>query len=319
LLALDPADFQTKWRRENPTGSHVSLNEGDFDISIDGVFTDVLVFSGFREHSLYELNSATGQEVRRQTISAGEAVIQVTPDNYYTITTGQTGDDKSTIYSIERQTGRVKWSFALALSGAARITEGEGIVYLEGDEVWSDKAQNNVDTLYALDSDTGSVKWTYNCMNCRRNSGWAVASEGRVYVVGDDGLLALDGKSGKELWRDSTAVGAPAVGSRTVYIPDAKGLVARDSGTGQEKWAYGGEGVGAEPLLVGNAVYCLSVADVSFALGVTKKFRIQAVDANNGKALWNYVANGELSTSNELTGGEGAIFFQHEGQTFVFR
>ncbi|MDQ3928312.1 MAG: hypothetical protein M3328_04090, partial [Chloroflexota bacterium] len=129
LLALNPADLSARWqvdREVDPTWStHIQLH---------AVFTDALLLSSVRSDQgkavgevLEELDSSTGKLVKSHTTPLNQFIVLVTPSTIYTIKVGPTGDDKSTIYSIDRQTDKERWS--LSIHDPTNIAEEDGVVY----------------------------------------------------------------------------------------------------------------------------------------------------------------------------------------------
>lgn len=118
--------------------------------------------------------------------------------------------------------------------------------------------------VYALDAKTGAEIWTYDPHNNMRVNQRSCCDEvnrgvevwkGKVYVASFDGhLIALDAKTGAEIWRADTIVdhkrgytstGAPEVAGHVVVIGnsggeyDARGYVsAYDVDTGKFAWRF---------------------------------------------------------------------------------
>ena len=147
------------------------------------------------------------------------------------------------------------WSFD---TGSFRGLEAtplihEGILYAT--RPWS--------SVFALDARTGALLWDYD-PQVDRSMGWKACCdvvnrgvalyEGRVYVGAIDGrLIALDAKSGEELWsvqttdleRPYTITGAPRIADGKVVIGNGgselgvRGYVtAYDAATGEQAWRF---------------------------------------------------------------------------------
>jgi outer membrane protein assembly factor BamB len=111
-----------------------------------------------------------------------------------------------------------------------------------------------------------------------------VAANGVIYTGSNDGYLyALDGRSGRELWRFKTTQGislSPAVVGNTIYAISGDRLYALDNVTGQEKWQVKPEG----QLTMGP----VSTADLLIVGGADGN--LYAVKANSGQKQWAFKA-----------------------------
>ncbi len=149
----------------------------------------------------------------------------------------------------------VAWTFDTA---STRGLEGtplvhDGVIYAT--RPWS--------SVFALDARTGKVLWNYD-PKVDKSMGWKACCdvvnrgvalyEGKVYVGAIDGrLIALDAKTGKELWsvqttdpnRPYTITGAPRVANGKVIIGNGGSelgvrghVTAYDANTGKQAWRF---------------------------------------------------------------------------------
>jgi outer membrane protein assembly factor BamB len=147
-------------------------------------------------------------------------------------------------------------------------------------------------------------------------------AEGRVFVANQDGrFLALDGRTGKTLWRKefrSCVASGPAVWRRLVIqtlmdpLPCTRSdrqsqpgaVVAMDQRTGRVRWRFDTNVVESSPLVVGNSVF----------FGAWNH-QIYSLDARTGKKRWSYDAGEEVNSSAAyadgtiyIGGDEGHLF-----------
>jgi len=89
---------------------------------------------------------------------------------------------------------------------------------------------------YALDS-IGKIKWKFDLKEKPASPAY---DDSIIYVVSTKSLIvALDAKTGKELWRSTVGGRTPCVGDRFVYIINQNGaLIALDKKDGREHWRY---------------------------------------------------------------------------------
>ena len=151
----------------------------------------------------------------------------------------------------------VAWTMPLTASSiygtfaANPVTSPDGTVYLQ------DLASN----VFAVDLQTGKVLWTrkYNSQDIGPNG--VAYADGKLYGATAKFPFALDAKTGKELWRNTTLISVakqkgggelssgfgfdiqPQVANGTVYLSSAALLgggitYALDASTGKMKWSF---------------------------------------------------------------------------------
>lgn len=149
----------------------------------------------------------------------------------------------------------VAWTFD---TGSTRGLEGtplvhDGIIYAT--RPWS--------SVFALDARTGKLLWDYD-PQVDKSMGWKACCdvvnrgvamyEGKIFVGAIDGrLIALDAKTGKEIWsvmtvdqeRPYTITGAPRIADGKVLIGNGGSelgvrgyITAYDTNTGKEAWRF---------------------------------------------------------------------------------
>jgi eukaryotic-like serine/threonine-protein kinase len=222
-------------------------------------------------------------------------------------------------HALDIETGREKWK--AELSGIARSVPSvyDGTVYIGTFEP-------NIELsayLHAFDSKTGQERWKFKAEG--GGIGGAVAvTQGVVYVsTRDDGLLALNAKSGQQIWQYKIGSGlttAPAVAYGTVYITNQATLYAIDAQSGKEKWRFQASGDSySDPVIADGIVYFASnEANLGVLFGGQPTGNLHAVDAHTGQGLWNYSVQGSISRAPAVS--DGTVYFGTEvGTLYALR
>lgn len=193
------------------------------------------------------------------------------------------GSADAHVYAFHPRTGKLLWkqrtggpvyASAASAKGIAAIASGDGQVY-------------------GLDLGSGRVRWKFALPPS--NSAFAqspAATDGERFFVGawDRYVYALDALTGELAWKQlgteksfaySPAIGGPAVGRGTVYIPaNGNVLHAFDAATGETRWTYSspGDKVGySSPALVGDRIYIGCLGD---------KGEVRCISATDGREIW---------------------------------
>jgi outer membrane protein assembly factor BamB len=220
VLALEPETGAPVW----------SFSAGDAVLSAPAV-ADGRVYAGSYDHFVYALDAATGRLVwKRDTLGAVVNTPTVSADGTRLVVGTRAYD----LLGLEARTGEIAWKRYIWSSWVdSTATIKDGVAYVGS----SDAA-----AAYAFDARTGQPLWKTDVY------GWAwgqpAVTDTRVYVgassqVGylaqhDGGVMALDRKTGRTLWRfpaPAPAAGAygfagsPAVGGGRVYVTGLDGRV----------------------------------------------------------------------------------------------
>ncbi len=130
------------------------------------------------------------------------------------------------LVAVDLDTGRIRWSAALALTQAPAVTNGLVIVATAG-------------AIAALDAASGAERWRVGipaglAAPPLADTGWVLAS------LASGELLALRAMDGHELWRQplsAPATARPIAAAHGVYVPLADGQVAALAlDTGAVRW-----------------------------------------------------------------------------------
>jgi outer membrane protein assembly factor BamB len=243
LVCLDPKDGHTVWQRElTEEVGHLSGYGGRTQTPL--VFEDMLLLSfvsaGWGDqaaprHRFFAFDKRTGTTVYVATpgtampfdmnTQGGQVIAQVGDQ---TLMIG--GNADGILYAVQARTGKKVWE--LKLSGNAL----NATPVVDGTTVYMSHSEENVDEgtqgrLVAIDA-TGSGDVTTTHERWRVNelgAGFAspLVHDGRVYVVDNSAnLVAIDQKTGKELWQfdlGNVGKGSPQWADGKVWATEVNG------------------------------------------------------------------------------------------------
>jgi len=316
LHALDIATRQPRWRfatTERIRSAATVTGDSVFFASDDGFLYALDRVTG-KERWTLDLESS-GLERRLPASGPPYAYDYLHSSPTLAEGTLYVGSAGKKLYAVDAETGQVRWSFAAQASIRSSPAVSDGTVYFgswdgnvyavsgeSGEEVWSYDSGAPVQgspavvgdrvivgsrsaRVLALDALDGEVEWTY----VFADGSWVESSPAVVgdivYVGSSDALvlLALDARSGAEVWRFKTggwSWGTPVVTDEVVYIGSiaafpyyfpgvdlVAGFFAVDRQTGEERWrmtpesieGYVTGGVFAAPVIDGGVVYVASL------------------------------------------------------------
>lgn len=196
------------------------------------------IFFGAGDGRLYALNASDGQLIWCYKTNG---VLHTTPAPYKDRVF--IGSFDGHMYALAKADGQLLWKFKTI--GHRYFPDGEvqGTPVVANDRVYFGARDYK---LYALDAMNGHAHWDKSFP-----FGWALAVRARdsvIYVGTSDDrvLVALDGKSGNELWRTPVKfnIFGPCTYSKSMaYVGTLMGkLYAIDLKDGKVKWSYSTEG-----------------------------------------------------------------------------
>ncbi len=206
-------------------------------------------------------SDAVGQRGYSSVAVAGDLVVtmgDVSPEGVEPKGKKGGGDSKSTVFAVDRKTGKQKWKFEIGPGGASYPgPRSTPTIDVEGKMVYA-LSQNG--TLVALDF-TGKEVWKKDYKKDYSGSagGWSYAES--VLIDGDKlictpggktaTLLALDKKTGKEIWKGVVPPNGDTAGYSSVMVSNAGGVkqyvtllangLVSFSADGKFLWKYGEE------------------------------------------------------------------------------
>jgi outer membrane protein assembly factor BamB len=260
-------ELDRRWERRLSGGvmSHLLLDAGTLYVSaMDGSVSALRAADGTPRWT-----AATGGYCHSSPVLAeGRVVVGSADGQVYAFRAG----DGRRLWA-RRTSGPVYASAAVA-KGIAAIASGDG-------------------TVYGLRLADGAVRWRFALPPSPSAFAQSPAgTDGERFFVGawDRHVYALDAATGALVWRRqgtdrsfaySPAIGGPAVGGGSVYIPaNGNVLHAFDAATGETRWTYSspGDKVGySSPTLVGDRIYIGCLGD---------RGEVRCISAGDGREVW---------------------------------
>jgi eukaryotic-like serine/threonine-protein kinase len=200
------------------------------------------------------------------------------------------GNDDGHLYAVDIRSGRQRWEFTTGGTIRSALAVADGAVYCRSADGY----------LHAVDVKSGQERWKFAAGDMVRSS--PAVGGGRVYLAVPrtsephwDDLYALDGASGRVVWRagvswketpentrddNDTVTSSPAVSDGVVYYSPWDILHALDGKTGERlrKSDHIGLPIGT-PAVAHGLLYTRLLDNWPFT-------RVDAVDAMSGKRQW---------------------------------
>ncbi|MBA3969097.1 MAG: PQQ-binding-like beta-propeller repeat protein, partial [Gemmatimonadetes bacterium] len=259
--------LRRRWERRLSGGvmSHLLLADGTLYVSaMDGSVNALRAKDG---QPLWK--AMTGDYCHSSPVMAGDRLVVGSADAH--------------VYAFHPRTGKRLWKQGTGGPVYASAACAKGIVAIASGD----------GQVYGLDLTSGRVRWKFALppsLSAFAQS--PAATDGERFFVGawDRYVYALDVLTGELVWKQlgtdksfaySPAIGGPAVGRGSVYIPaNGNVLHAFDTATGETRWTYSspGDKVGySSPALVGDRIYIGCLGD---------KGEVRCVSATDGKEIW---------------------------------
>jgi len=285
VTALDGSTGAVRWK----------FTAGDIINASPALGPDGSVYVTCRDKNVYALDGKTGAKLWQFATAGRLATRPAIAGGMVYI--GTSNKDRKVI-ALDAKSGAKKWEQATQTAASAPTLGPNGMVYVSAGK------------LYALDGATGTVKWSQD-LNVLPAQAPTVSPTGTVYVgTADADLLALDGATGKTLWRFATgdSLDYPVVlGPDNMLYASARKLFAL-SANGKERWERAGAGTAwSAPAVGDNGVLYTGYSDS----------KVYALDALTGRTKWEFATNDGLICFPAL-GANAALFFQCEGDSKVY-
>ena len=257
---------------------------------------DKHVYLAYNQH-VYAIDLATGLEVWRYPAEADSkkaffAAPSLTADGQLIV-----GGYDNTLYSLNRDTGAVLWSF----SEATDRYIGSSLVFEEN--IFAPNADRN---LFALDTQ-GKLLWSFESQSAQWTKP-AVNPECKcIYLPSmDHSIYSIDAQTGRLKWMTEdlggAIVGTPAHDSREVLYSGtfASEVLAVDARNGAVLWRTPTDGwVWGGPVLADDTLYFGDLNGVLYA-----------VNSQTGEIIWRIQADGRIPDSPLVT--QETIYFNTE-------
>ena len=235
------------------------------------------------------------------------------------------------LYRLDRETGKLLWSFKTGARITSSPAVADGLVYFESYDGY----------LYALDAVAGTLAWKFHTAGERRftakslhgfiPSGESMPDPFDVYLSspavwkssvyfgsGDGNVYALSATTGKLRWKFHTGNvihGSPAIAAGTLYIGSWDSyLYALDATNGAVRWRFktgvdpangNQQGIQASAAVMNGVVY-FGCRDA----------HLYAVDAATGKARWAFDTKGAWVNTTPAVRDGKVYFGTADGRTF---
>lgn len=212
------------------------------------------------------------------------------------------GTENNAIHAVDQKTGKLLWQVKADAQIQASPAVENGIVY----------ASSIRGTLYAIGAENGEILWEKTVGKDEVQRAWMyyspTAADGVIYQAYSTGkggaIMALDARTGKELWNAPLAGGwivesTPVVQDGKVYVGgDGGWLISLDASTGKELWRK-------KP--AGGWMHSMpSISDGRLFMGYQGGLLV-ALDASTGKELWRYKSSDSSYIHGGATGSSPAV------------
>ena len=180
----------------------------------------VYVGSGLSNQSVFAFDRATGERQWRAPIGDDiERALAVGDGIVYASASG--------VYALDAETGEQEWM--------DRVDTSWGLAFAD-DTVFA--ASGGGGPIVALEAETGEQRWRRDIHTITTPT----VTDGRVFAVGNQHLLAIDAETGDTEWTEEVdrAGGPPTVADGTVVVGTRGNLFAHDAATGEREWTLEG-------------------------------------------------------------------------------
>ena len=139
-------------------------------------------------------------------------------------------DTESRLTALDFHSGTVKWKSNIKIERTrAGIVAEKGSVFVECEK----------GDVCSVDVKTGRLRWKYPC--ARRGTDRMFVAEGVLYLARAFMVIAVDARTGKEIWNRKIRLGYDSIGhyaGQLYYLDHPSTLYAFDAKDGSEKWVY---------------------------------------------------------------------------------
>ncbi|MGM0875162.1 MAG: PQQ-binding-like beta-propeller repeat protein [Bacillota bacterium] len=220
----------------------------------------------------------------------------------YVGTRDEEGSNDHAIHAVDQETGNKVWQVKADAQVQSSPAVADGIVY----------ASSIRGTIYAMNAQSGDIIWQKTVGKDEVQRAWMYYSptvaDGVVYQAYSTGsggkMMALDAKTGKELWNAKLAgnwivESTPVVQDGKVYVgSDGGWVISLDASTGKELWRK-------KP--AGGWMHSMpAIADGKLYLGYGGGILV-ALDTSTGNELWRYKSPDSSYIHGGATGSSPAV------------
>jgi len=217
------------------------------------------------------------------------------------------GTYRGNYYAVSTKNGSELWSVAVGGRIIGSSTLFDNIVYFYSDDITY--------ATYALNAQTGEKLWSYPITN------YQIDDAGVIYLKSEENIYALDGSSGNQMWNFSaneTIISSLSLIDNVIYFCTNGTLNALNPANGAQLWSCNTEG-GAPLVIYDGRVFRFNYIEASAVINEGAIYyysgkMLFAVDASNGKSLWNYTA---ASNWLFLTVANDTVFFSADNTVYA--
>jgi len=182
------------------------------------------------------------------------------------------------------------WKYSTSYGVCSSPTIDNGVLYVGVENTFFIGTQGyNVGNFYALNAANGEKFWNYSIPV--GDSSTTVA-DGIVYVESGN-LYAFNAKNGVKIWSNEVggSIGTSAVADGMIYVGLNDGILALNSTTGREVWKYYNIGGSSPPVVKNGMVFSTS----SVYNPIKYVNEVHALNASSGELIWDYTPNTYVS------------------------
>jgi outer membrane protein assembly factor BamB/predicted DNA-binding WGR domain protein len=295
VVAFDLATGQVRWTLHAPTASPVTRapirHDSKFETKQGVAVQDGLVYV------------AAGSTLYAIDAKAGTIAFQASPGGRQVIETGPLVVGGSVMVATEgwgpgafdAKTGAKQW----VTQQAGRYAAGTFVDLVFGEGLLFSTSSDSV--VHAWEPHSGRQVWR---SEQRISPNHFAIEDGRLFVTGQNGNVAFEATTGRELWRSALGYDSayPLAVCRGVLVLDTVlgGVVGLDVETGRELWRFRGAEKHGRVSADADTVYRVETPDWP------RPGRITALDPRNGTPRWVFEVEG-LSSRAPVTPVDGGL------------
>lgn len=274
------------------TGAQMWYNSYGSELSSPVVGGGIVYFEG--ADLTFALNALTGAQIWNYTgIYSYSDTPVLEGANLYVFGASLVSSEnftwQSAVYALDASTGQELWNYTAPGEFTSLITTGQN-VYIGNINSETPGLVITQSEVLALNSSNGTTIWD-NLINSSLGS--FIVTNGNVYMdSGNGNIYALDATNGRVIWKDATGLSTDSslLVNGYLYVGTSAGVYCFDSYTGAVIWKLAATdftgSLATNPAYSDGVIYVGWNGPVQYSPEVVHNF--YALDASNGKILWNY-------------------------------
>ena len=267
---------------------------------------------------VYAFNASTGAEIWNYLGSVGISFdgnsLVVSDENVYAasaVYSQEQNSYNSAVYAFNAYSGKELWNYTTPGQFSSLVNAGQNIyVSSNFENTTGQSAQNPSGNVYqggdlALDASNGTRIWDYPISS---SVGSPIVANGTVHVVAGNGnVYALDASDGRVIWKYATGLstGSSLLVNGYLYVGSSDGVYCFDAYDGAVIWNFKAsdfaDSSATNPTYADGVVYVGWNGPMFFSPVTQHNF--YALEAVNGKKLWNYTLGCTVASSPVVVDG----------------